>query len=107
MKKKLKTFLRGLDDLACTQCVRLLKKLSEGGRTIICSIHTPSARIFSMFDHVYIMSLGQCTYQGYGPDLVPYLSNIGITCPTSYNPADFSKIVKFFFDQLLLIFFSN
>jgi ABC-type multidrug transport system ATPase subunit len=79
----------GLDDLSCSQCVSLLKQLAAGGRTVICSIHTPSAKLFSMFDNVYVISFGQCTYQGYGPDVVPYLSSIGITCPTHYNPADF------------------
>ncbi|RZC41039.1 ABC2 membrane domain containing protein, partial [Asbolus verrucosus] len=79
----------GLDDLSCSQCVSLLKQVAAGGRTVICSIHTPSAKLFSLFDNVYVISSGQCTYQGYGPDIVPYLINIGISCPTHYNPADF------------------
>ncbi|KAJ3646426.1 hypothetical protein Zmor_024014 [Zophobas morio] len=79
----------GLDDLSCSQCVSLLKQLAKGGRTVICSVHTPSAKLFSLFDAVYVISSGQCTYQGYGPDIVPYLSNMDITCPTHYNPADF------------------
>lgn len=81
----------GLDDLASSQCISLLKLLAEGGRTVICSIHTPSARLFAMFDNVYIVSSGQCVYQGYGPDVVPFLANIGLVCPTHYNPADFGK----------------
>ncbi|VEN59298.1 unnamed protein product [Callosobruchus maculatus] len=79
----------GLDDLSSSQCIMLLKKIAEGGRTIICSIHTPSARLFSVFDNVYIIASGQCVYQGYGPEVVPFLSNIGIECPKHYNPADF------------------
>ncbi|XP_030747242.1 ATP-binding cassette sub-family G member 4-like [Sitophilus oryzae] len=79
----------GLDDLSCMQCVNLLKQISEGGRTIICSIHTPSAKMFSIFDKVYIISAGQCIYQGYGPNIVPYLANIGLECPKHFNPADF------------------
>ncbi|XP_072385495.1 ATP-binding cassette sub-family G member 1-like [Diabrotica undecimpunctata] len=79
----------GLDDLSCSQCISLLKKIAEGGRTVICSIHTPSAKIFSQFDNVYILSDGQCVYQGYGPEVVSYLSKVGIECPKHYNPADF------------------
>uniref|UniRef100_A0A0U9HSF7 Putative ABCG protein n=1 Tax=Chrysomela populi TaxID=154003 RepID=A0A0U9HSF7_CHRPP len=79
----------GLDDLSCSQCISLLKKIAEGGRTVICSVHTPSARLFSVFDNVYIISSGQCVYQGYGPEVVPFLSGIGIECPKHYNPADF------------------
>nr|CAD7400972.1 unnamed protein product [Timema poppensis] len=79
----------GLDDLSSSQCIVLLKKLAEGGRTVICSIHTPSARMFAQFDHVYIVSSGQCVFQGQGSDMVPFLSSLGLPCPKHYNPADF------------------
>lgn len=65
--------------------------LADGGRNVICSIHTPSAKMFAMFDNVYVIANGQCVYQGYGPNVVPFLDKVGITCPTHYNPADFSK----------------
>nr|CAD7452726.1 unnamed protein product [Timema tahoe] len=79
----------GLDDLSSTQCISLLKMLAEGGRTVVCSVHTPSARLFSMFDHVYIVAEGQCVFQGAGSNIVPYLSFLGMCCPIHYNPADF------------------
>ncbi|KAJ8973991.1 hypothetical protein NQ317_009023 [Molorchus minor] len=79
----------GLDDLSCSQCISLLKTIAKGGRTVICSIHTPSAKLFSEFDDVYILSAGQCVYKGYGPDVVPFLANLGLECPKHYNPADF------------------
>ncbi|CAG9861384.1 unnamed protein product [Phyllotreta striolata] len=79
----------GLDDMSCSQCISLLKTIAEEGRTVICSIHTPSAKLFSMFDSVYIISEGQCVYQGYGPEVVGYLSDLDIECPRHYNPADF------------------
>nr|CAD7452776.1 unnamed protein product [Timema tahoe] len=79
----------GLDDLSSYQCIALLKKLAQGGRTVICSIHTPSARMFAQFDHVYIVSSGQCVFQGQGSDMVPFLSSLGLPCPKHYNPADF------------------
>ncbi|KAK4886492.1 hypothetical protein RN001_002763 [Aquatica leii] len=79
----------GLDDLASSQCISLLKLLAEGGRTVICSIHSPSARLFSQFDNAYIVAGGQCMFQGYGQEIIPFLSGIGLTCPKHYNPADF------------------
>lgn len=84
-------FNRGLDDLSSTQCIQLLRRLAHAGRTIICSIHTPPAKLFEMFDKVYIMAEGECVYQGSVRNIVPYLKEIGPTCPVTYNPADFSK----------------
>ncbi|ALC39759.1 CG4822 [Drosophila busckii] len=79
----------GLDDLSSSQCVALLKMLASGGRTVICSMHTPSAKIFEMIDKVYVLAAGQCIYQGSGCNIVPYMQHIGLDCPLTYNPADF------------------
>ncbi|XP_066594181.1 ATP-binding cassette sub-family G member 1-like [Prorops nasuta] len=79
----------GLDELASSQCVDLLKNVAQMGRTVICSIHTPSASLFARFDHVYVVAAGQCTYRGSGLNVVPFLRHIGIECPMHYNPADF------------------
>lgn len=81
----------GLDDAASWQCIELLKRLAAGGRTVICSIHTPSAKIFEMFDLVYVVANGQCVYSGGGNNIVPYLETVGLRCPKTYNPADFSE----------------
>ncbi|GFG33281.1 hypothetical protein Cfor_08571, partial [Coptotermes formosanus] len=81
----------GLDDMSSSQCIYLLKLLAQGGRTVVCSVHTPSAKLFAMFDHVYVVAAGQCVFQGSGTDIVPFLYGVGIDCPTHYNPADFSK----------------
>ncbi|SPP79198.1 ATP-binding cassette sub-family G member 4 isoform X1 [Drosophila guanche] len=79
----------GLDDLSSSQCMSLLKLLAAGGRTVICSIHTPSAKIFEMIDTVYVLAEGQCVYQGSGSNIVPYMQHLGLSCPVTYNPADF------------------
>ncbi|XP_044005964.1 ATP-binding cassette sub-family G member 4-like [Aphidius gifuensis] len=79
----------GLDELSSVQCINLLRQVAEGGRTVICSIHTPSANIFSKFHHVYVVANGQCAYRGPVNNLVPFLNDVGIECPKHYNPADF------------------
>lgn len=56
---------------------------------MICSIHTPSAKIFEMLDTVYVLAEGECIYQGGGASIVPYMEHLGLSCPITYNPADF------------------
>lgn len=79
----------GLDEVTAAQCVRLLKNLAKQNRTVVCTIHQPSATTFALFDHIFVLARGQCVFQG-GPNvLVPFLSKLSLHCPTHYNPSDY------------------
>lgn len=79
----------GLDSSSSTQCIRLLKKLAQEGKTIICTIHTPSALLFEMFDNLYVLAEGCCIYRGMSRNVVPFLKELDLICPETFNPADF------------------
>ncbi|XP_048505173.1 ATP-binding cassette sub-family G member 4-like isoform X2 [Athalia rosae] len=79
----------GLDSVGSKQCLGILKALAREGRTVICSIHQPSALLFDMIDHLYVVADGYCIYTGGTGNLVPYLAASGLCCPEYHNPADF------------------
>jgi ATP-binding cassette, subfamily G (WHITE), member 1 len=66
-----------------------LKRLAQEGRTIICTIHSPSPYLFEIFDLVYTLAQGQVIYQGSSQNLVPFLRQLDLPCPKFYSPSDF------------------
>lgn len=81
----------GLDEVTAASCVRLLKKLASADKTIIATIHQPSAAMFDTFDNVYLLARGQCVYQGSPKTFVPFLKSQNFECPKYNNPADYSE----------------
>lgn len=81
----------GLDSVSSLQLILLLKSLVRSHPIIICaSIHQPSAKLFSYFDHLYVMSsVGTCIYNGKREDLLSHLNDYNLNCPIFHNIADF------------------
>ncbi|XP_014472212.1 PREDICTED: ATP-binding cassette sub-family G member 4 isoform X2 [Dinoponera quadriceps] len=79
----------GLDSMSSHQCVSVLKTLARAGRTIICTIHQPSAAIYQMFDHIYLLVDGHCMYHSSPNDTIEYFAQQGLQCPQYHNPADY------------------
>ena len=82
----------GLDSFTSYSCVSLLRQLTRtDGPGIIASVHQPNSKLFSLFDFVYILSYtGSCIYYGPPSELIISLSNVGLNCPSYYNPSDFA-----------------
>ncbi|XP_035720104.1 ATP-binding cassette sub-family G member 1-like [Vespa mandarinia] len=102
----------GLDSSSSLQCVTMLQKLARSGKTIICTIHQPSAAIYKMFDHVYLLADGRCMYEGAAKNTINYFADLGLYCPKYHNPADYmleivNKEYGNFNDQLVAAIESN
>ncbi|CAG4974047.1 unnamed protein product [Parnassius apollo] len=79
----------GLDSSASTSLITLLNGLARGGRTLIATIHQPSALLFEKIDSVYCLANGRTLYSGPRVHLLPALSSAELRCPPYHNPADF------------------
>ncbi|XP_016931115.3 ATP-binding cassette subfamily G member 4 [Drosophila suzukii] len=79
----------GLDEVTASQCIRLLQAMAREGRTIVCTIHQPSATIYNYFDSIYVLAKGHCVYQGSPRATIPFLRLAQLDCPIHYSPSDY------------------
>ncbi len=54
----------GLDSTTAMHLVETLRKLAEGGRAIITTIHQPSSRLYTMLDKLLLLSEGHAMFYG-------------------------------------------
>eukprot|EP00331_Platyophrya_macrostoma_P013847 CAMPEP_0176419900 /NCGR_PEP_ID=MMETSP0127-20121128/8309_1 /TAXON_ID=938130 /ORGANISM="Platyophrya macrostoma, Strain WH" /LENGTH=624 /DNA_ID=CAMNT_0017800439 /DNA_START=49 /DNA_END=1923 /DNA_ORIENTATION=+ len=79
----------GLDSVTSAKIVALLNELARKGRTIIFTIHQPTAEVLSYFDDLMLMAQGKAVYHGPMSDAVEYFTSIGYECPETYTPTDY------------------
>ena len=68
--------------------IRTLEDLRIGGMTVICTIHQPSSKIFSVFSHLMLMSQGEITFLDKREEAINYFAALNRPVPPLYNPAD-------------------
>ncbi|XHF96820.1 hypothetical protein AWENTII_000437 [Aspergillus wentii] len=84
----------GLDSQAAFSIVRFLKKLSQAGQAILCTIHQPSSMLIQQFDMILALNPGGNTFY-FGPvgqdgsAVIKYFADRGFVCPPSKNVAEF------------------
>ncbi|KAI7873592.1 hypothetical protein K492DRAFT_138850, partial [Lichtheimia hyalospora FSU 10163] len=85
----------GLDAQSSFNIVRFIRKLADAGWPVLCTIHQPSATLFSYFDHILLLVRGGRTaYHGeIGEDskvMINYFESNGASkCSPSANPAEY------------------
>ncbi|XP_059275486.1 ABC transporter G family member 14 [Lycium ferocissimum] len=78
----------GLDSTTALRILTTVKRLADGGRTVITTIHQPSSRLYHMFDKVVLLSEGCPIYYGSASTALEYFSSVGFSASITINPAD-------------------
>eukprot|EP01135_Chromosphaera_perkinsii_P002144 Nk52_evm78s217 gene=Nk52_evmTU78s217 len=79
----------GLDSTTALDVMNVVRKLTDNGRSVICTIHQPSTEIFNMFDRLLLLVLGEVVYEGERSKAVPYFTKFGYNIPKGMNPSDY------------------
>lgn len=79
----------GLDSSLALSVAVVLRQLADSGRTVVATIHQPSAKIFEMFDKVLLLAEGQIVYAGDRLGSLEWFRCLQLPCPAFTNPADF------------------
>lgn len=79
----------GLDSSNAFQLISTLKSLANKGRTIVITIHQPRSEIWSLFDHIILLSRGSPLYSGPAEGCLPYYESLGYELPPFCNPAEY------------------
>ena len=54
----------GLDSNTADQVIEILRSLADEGRTVVATIHSPSAYAFSLFDELLMLKAGRVIFEG-------------------------------------------
>ncbi|KAF9341801.1 hypothetical protein BGZ91_002056 [Linnemannia elongata] len=85
----------GLDAQASYNIMRFMRKLTDQGQAILCTIHQPSSQLFAFFDDLLLLAKGGHTVffgeLGHDSvDLINYFQKNGApTCASDANPAEY------------------
>ncbi|KAJ5890238.1 ATP-binding cassette transporter [Penicillium tannophilum] len=84
----------GLDGNSALSIVQLMRKLSDAGQTILCTIHQPSFQMIEQFDSLLLLIPGGKTMY-FGPlgprckTILDYFARYTRRCKDTENPADY------------------
>jgi ABC-type multidrug transport system ATPase subunit len=82
----------GLDSAIALEVMSAIRNLANQNRTVVCTIHQPSADTFALFDTLLLLADGNVVYFGPTREAVPYFSNSPFAfaaLQAGDNPADY------------------
>ena len=79
----------GLDSNKAAKVLRILKKLTTFGHTIIFTLHQPSYLQFARLDRLIVLNRGEIIYQGEASLVESYMKSIAINVQNTSTISDF------------------
>ena len=80
----------GLDAFNAFNVIESLVTLAKSyNRTVIFTIHQPRSNIVALFDQLVLLAKGRLVYSGPFSGCQQYFDQIGYSCPTGFNIADY------------------
>ena len=90
----------GLDSTTALQLVQTLRKLCDGGMTIICCIHQPRENIFSLFDQLLLLADGRTAYFGPAAGCGEYLESLSMPSGEKLSLPPFTTVADWILDLM-------
>lgn len=79
----------GLDSSSAQKLMTLLRISATQGKTVICTIHQPSAELMAHFDKLLLLAEGRIAFAGSDSAALNFFESLGYHCPVTYNPTDY------------------
>merc|ERR1712157_688584 len=67
---------------------KLVKNIAGGNRTVISSIHSPTAFCFGLFDNLLLLSSGNIAFFGKASEVEKFFSSVGFSRDLSYTASE-------------------
>eukprot|EP01026_Neomeris_dumetosa_P031549 TRINITY_DN2500_c0_g1_i3.p1 TRINITY_DN2500_c0_g1~~TRINITY_DN2500_c0_g1_i3.p1 ORF type:complete len:686 (+),score=50.56 TRINITY_DN2500_c0_g1_i3:130-2187(+) len=78
----------GLDSTTALKLIETLRDLSQGGRTIITTIHQPASRLYQQLDKLLLLCEGHVMFYGSAHKVATWFGHLGFQVPFGINIAD-------------------
>lgn len=79
----------GLDSSTALVIMRLLKTMTNKGRTVVCTVHSPSASIFRLFDKLLLLHSGRTIFSGSPEHVTSFFHSFGFPPPDHSTLSDY------------------
>eukprot|EP01031_Cornospumella_fuschlensis_P039582 gene39582-48189_t len=88
--KMMDSISNGLDTATTFDIVQAIRAVNHiMGLTTVISLLQPPPDVYNLFDEIILLNEGQIIYQGARENVLSYFHDLGYTCPSNMDEADF------------------